>query len=335
MLVVDDNATNRRILVEMLTSWHMAPSAVADARSALHAASEGRGDAEALSRSDFRLPDARRGRLHADPLDSARCAPARSAVHHADVDRSREGAAHGCARRGITAALTKPVKHSDLLDTFASLFAVVTRRETPRGRRHAGRPGRRAACRSSLAEDHAVNRKLVTTLLKKRGHAVEAVEHGGAAMEALEAARSPFDVVIMDLQMPEMGGLEATAAHSRARSRPARHVPIVALTAHAMKGDRERCLAAGMDGYLSKPIDVNLLLATVEHIDKTALSSSSAAGPASAPAAVAARPREGARPYGRRSPAAEGTRRAVPRGCAGVAAQDRARRSCERRPRVA
>jgi CheY-like chemotaxis protein/HPt (histidine-containing phosphotransfer) domain-containing protein len=121
-----------------------------------------------------------------------------------------------------------------------------------------------------LAEDHAVNRKLVTTILKKRGHVVEAVEHGGAAIAALEKARAPFDVVIMDLQMPEVGGIEATRLIREREAGTTRHVPIIALTAHAMKGDRERCLAAGMDGYLSKPIDVNLLLATIEHINQPA-----------------------------------------------------------------
>ena len=109
-----------------------------------------------------------------------------------------------------------------------------------------------------------MNRKLVTTLLQKRGHQVTAVENGLEAVTAIDASTgSPFDVVLMDLQMPEMGGLEATHA-IREREGKDRHVPIVALTAHAMQGDRERCLAAGMDGYLSKPIDVNSLLVTVE-----------------------------------------------------------------------
>jgi two-component system sensor histidine kinase/response regulator len=111
-----------------------------------------------------------------------------------------------------------------------------------------------------------MNRKLVTTLLEKRGHAVDAVENGRAAVDALAAAPDSVDVVLMDLQMPEMGGLEATQAIRERERATGTHVPIVALTAHAMAGDRERCLASGMDGYLSKPVDVNDLMATVEAV---------------------------------------------------------------------
>jgi two-component system sensor histidine kinase/response regulator len=109
-----------------------------------------------------------------------------------------------------------------------------------------------------------VNRTLVTTLLKRRGHTVTAVENGRKALAAIQS-RARFDLVLMDLQMPEMGGLEATRAiRDREREERTTRLPLVALTAHAMQGDRERCLEAGMDGYLSKPIDVDELIATVE-----------------------------------------------------------------------
>jgi two-component system, sensor histidine kinase and response regulator len=116
-----------------------------------------------------------------------------------------------------------------------------------------------------VAEDNPVNRKLVVTLLQKRGHEVSAVEDGRAAVNAVASgSQAGFDVVVMDVQMPVMSGLEATRA-IRAGQRPgASRLPIIALTAHAMQGDRERCLAAGMDGYLPKPIDVDDLIATVE-----------------------------------------------------------------------
>jgi CheY-like chemotaxis protein len=111
-----------------------------------------------------------------------------------------------------------------------------------------------------------VNRKLVTRLLEKRGHRVTAVENGREAVMAIAAAaNAPFDVVLMDVQMPVMGGFEATAA-IRQQEGERRRTPIVALTAHAMQGDRERCLGAGMDAYLSKPIDVDQLLVTVERL---------------------------------------------------------------------
>jgi len=115
-----------------------------------------------------------------------------------------------------------------------------------------------------LAEDNPVNRKLVTTLLKKRGHRVKAVENGRLALDAVApGGKDRFDVVLMDLQMPEMGGLEAARA-IREREDGGHRLPLIALTAHAMQGDRERCLEAGMDGYLSKPIDVDELIAVVE-----------------------------------------------------------------------
>jgi CheY-like chemotaxis protein len=121
-----------------------------------------------------------------------------------------------------------------------------------------------------VAEDNPVNRKLVMTILRKRGHKVSGVENGRRAVEVLEAAKPKFDAVLMDLQMPEMSGFEATAAiRVREQAEAIGHrVPVIALTAHAMKGDRERCLAAGMDGYLAKPIDVTELIDTVERFGR-------------------------------------------------------------------
>ncbi len=110
-----------------------------------------------------------------------------------------------------------------------------------------------------------MNRTLVTTLLKKRGHSVKAVENGREAIAAIQTASARrFDLVVMDVQMPEMGGFEATEAIRADERTTGQHLPIVALTAHAMQGDRARCLEAGMDGYLTKPIDVDELIATVE-----------------------------------------------------------------------
>src|SRR5207253_2280879 len=103
-----------------------------------------------------------------------------------------------------------------------------------------------------LAEDNVVNRTLAVRLLEKYGHSVAVAGNGKEALAALE--HGPFDLVLMDVQMPEMGGFEATGRIRAAERDTGRHVPIIALTAHAMKGDRERCLAAGMDGYVSKPL---------------------------------------------------------------------------------
>jgi two-component system, sensor histidine kinase and response regulator len=168
------------------------------------------------------------------------------------------------AKAGVDAYLTKPVKHSDLLDALATVLGVSTRH--PQKGSVAPAPGKRARreLRILVAEDNPVNRKLVATLLRKRRHKVTAVKNGRLAVKAIDNGDGGFDVVLMDLQMPEMGGFEATAAIRARESGTGRHVPVVALTAHAMQGDRERCLAAGMDGYLSKPIDVDELIATVE-----------------------------------------------------------------------
>jgi CheY-like chemotaxis protein/HPt (histidine-containing phosphotransfer) domain-containing protein len=166
-----------------------------------------------------------------------------------------------CRKLGIDTYLIKPVKQSDLLDALVTLFGVA-RRRTPRQQAAPKRP--RRPLRILVAEDNLVNRTLVTTLLKKRGHRVTAVENGRAAVESIDTSPRRFDVALLDIQMPEMSGLEATAAIRDREGRSRRRLPIVALTAHAMQGDRERCLDAGMDGYLSKPIDVDELLETVE-----------------------------------------------------------------------
>ncbi len=261
VLVVDDNATTRSILGEMLASWHMKPTAVADAESALSAL---RDAVTRQSGFDVILVDRQMPGVDGPMLvrrvkrerPIARTPIVMMMSVGVDGEQSRKGA-------GVDAYLTKPVKHSDLLDALATLFRVSTRRSRPEPAvLPAARPPKRL--RVLLAEDNLVNRKLVTKLLQKRGHRVHAVENGRAAVEVLTAAPSDVDVVLMDLQMPEMSGFEATHAIRLRERASTGHLPIVALTAHAMAGDRERCLAAGMDGYLSKPIDVDDLIATVE-----------------------------------------------------------------------
>jgi CheY-like chemotaxis protein/HPt (histidine-containing phosphotransfer) domain-containing protein len=170
-----------------------------------------------------------------------------------------------CKKMGLEGYLTKPVKHSDLLDTLTTLVGIPARRGRVRPSRTPPSRVPARALRVLVAEDNAVNRQLVTTLLKKRGHRVTSVEDGRAAVTALEAGEGrKFDVVVMDLQMPEMSGFEAVQAIRARENHTGTRVPVIALTAHAMRGDRERCLEAGFDGYLTKPIDVDRLVATVE-----------------------------------------------------------------------
>jgi CheY-like chemotaxis protein/HPt (histidine-containing phosphotransfer) domain-containing protein len=157
-----------------------------------------------------------------------------------------------CRALGIGAYLMKPVKQSELLETL--LAALGDTPDPVRGAAPAGRPhgaGRRGL-RVLLAEDNPVNQKLAVRLLEKEGHTVAVASTGREALTAVERER--FDLILMDVQMPEMDGLEAAAHIRRSEAETGRHVPILAMTAYAMKGDRERCLAAGMDSYIAKPI---------------------------------------------------------------------------------
>jgi PAS domain S-box-containing protein len=261
VLVVDDNATNRRILDEMLTSWRMAPTVVPDAKRAL---AELRGAAKGPERFDVLISDCQMPEV--DGFTLARQIKRDEALAATPVVLLTSIASPGdvarCNKIGVNAYLSKPVKHSDLLDALVTAFGVSTRRpvSSPRRARTRVRP-----LRILVAEDNLVNRKLVTRLLQKRGHRIAAVDNGRAALDAATSTTGrKFDVVLMDVQMPEMNGLEATEAIRQREQDTGRHIPIIALTAHAMPADRERCLAAGMDGYLAKPIDVDELITAIE-----------------------------------------------------------------------
>lgn len=286
VLVVDDNATNRRILDEMLASWQMNPTTVSDANAALqtlkNSATEDPGFDVLIT--DCQMPDVD-GFMLARRVRAQRRFAKLPIVMLTSVGQSDELMRRH--RHDIDVFLTKPIKHSDLLEALARLFGVVTRdgRTEPRLERIGPRPQR--PLHVLLAEDNPVNRKLVTTLLKKRGHSVKAVENGRLALDALKpGAATRFDVVLMDLQMPEMGGLEA-ARVIRGREDGGRRLPLIALTAHAMQGDRERCLEAGMDDYLSKPIDVDELIATVERHAEGRTGPAPTAAPIEPPAPLA------------------------------------------------
>jgi CheY-like chemotaxis protein len=178
------------------------------------------------------------------------------------------GDAARCRELGISAYLPKPIKRSDLLAAIRmalgaqnqseenpSLVTVHSLRET-RGRLNI-----------LLAEDNRINQKVAVGLLEKSGHTVVVAETGKRAVEMLELVdQQPFDLVLMDVQMPEMDGLQATAAIRRREMTSGKHIPIIAMTAHAMVGDKERCLQAGMDGYTSKPLQIQELLAVIENV---------------------------------------------------------------------
>ncbi len=266
VLVVDDNAVNRRILESQLLRWRMKPTVVDGGQAALEAMAGAakRGQPYQLVLLDANMPDL-------DGFDVAAEIGRRPELSGGTImmlsSSGKYGDAARCSALGIAAYLTKPVSQSDLLDAISRIL-------DGRSRTRAGAPavairksGAERRRRILLAEDNVVNQRVAQGLLTKRGHTVTVVNNGREAVDALQAG--DFDLVLMDVQMPEMGGFEATAAIRALERENGAHVRIVAMTAHAMNGDRERCFAAGMDEYLSKPIDAALMFDVVEQESAT------------------------------------------------------------------
>jgi len=260
LLVVDDNETNRRILRDMLGAEGMA----------VHEASRADTGMEALRRAsragapydlailDAQMPDqdgfTLATAIRADrALAKTRLLILTSAGQRGDGER--------CRQLGIQAYLTKPIARADLVEAVGTVLAGTA--SAPGGAdlvtRHSIAESRHAL-RILLAEDNPVNQQVATAMLLKRGHQVDVVSNGREAVDAV--AREGYDVVLMDIQMPEMDGFEAT---EKIRALPqGRTLPIIALTAHALSGERERCLERGMSGYLAKPFKAHDLFAAVE-----------------------------------------------------------------------
>ena len=269
VLVVDDNANNRTILQELLVNWRMQPTGVASAATALAAMTEAARQERPfhLVLSDALMPDVDGFTLARQIEDDDRLAdakvimltsgtPAHNPAHAGPKLRDTR------ANSAIVSKLTKPVKQSDLLDAILTAFGEPHAHDGPRGRRPR-RPRRKIGRRLSIlaAEDNPTNQKLVVLLLEQYGHRVTTVATGREAV--VKAAEGPFDLILMDVQMPDLDGFEATAAIRRRELATGVHTPIVAMTAHAMPGDRERCLAAGMDAYVPKPLRPDDLLSTI------------------------------------------------------------------------
>jgi signal transduction histidine kinase/DNA-binding response OmpR family regulator len=254
VLVVDDNRTNRRILEGMLRRWEMKTVLVESGDEALAqlSAAQKTGEPFGLILTDMHMPKmdgfALVERIRQRPeLTTATIMMLTSAGHRGDAAR--------CQELGVAAYLLKPIRQSELREAVARVLGahqqegaipLITRYSLHDARE----PGN--SMKVLLAEDNAVNQRLTVRLLEKRGHKVAVAGNGLEALAALR--KESFDLVFMDVQMPEMDGYEATAAIREEERNSGRHLQVIALTAHAMKGDRERCLAAGMDGYLSKPI---------------------------------------------------------------------------------
>ncbi|OYV73377.1 MAG: hypothetical protein B7Z74_04025, partial [Deltaproteobacteria bacterium 21-66-5] len=255
VLVVDDNATNRRILEEMLRNWHMQATVVASADEALGEMERAcaAGEPYPLVLLDALMPGVDGYELARRINDDLKYAGATIMMLSSSDPLSRD------QQPRLAASLMKPIKQSELFDAIMTSLGVSLRQEEKPA--SVAAPASRRL-RILLAEDNAVNQKFVRHVLEKRGHDVEVVSNGRAALSAIETGR--FDLVLMDVQMPELSGFEATAEiRGRERAGGGR-LPIIAMTAHAMKGDRERCLAAGMDEYISKPIQAGRLLELVE-----------------------------------------------------------------------
>jgi two-component system sensor histidine kinase/response regulator len=253
VLVVDDNATNRRILSETLSSWEMMPTCVSsgdEALAKLERAHAG-GEPFALILLDAQMPGmdgfmlAERIRAHPE-WGVATVMMLSSAGQPGTTARRRE--------LGIATHLTKPVKQADLFKAILAALGEGVSERTASAGDQPGSPARATphVLRILLAEDNPFNQKLALGLLGREGHSVVVVDNGAEAVAAME--HETFDLVLMDVQMPDMDGFQATAAIRQREVATGRHTPILAMTAYAMKGDRERCLQAGMDGYVSKPI---------------------------------------------------------------------------------
>jgi two-component system, sensor histidine kinase and response regulator len=265
VLVVDDNATNRQILVKMLSNWHMVSTLADSAANAMTILSKAKGLGRdfPLILLDAQMPDvdgfalAEYIKRHPD-WETATVMMLSSAGQRGDALRCRE--------LGVAAYLTKPVRQTELLDAILTALGTRSRSEKPAlVTRHSLRESRNRL-RILLAEDNSVNQLVALRLLEKYGHTVAVAADGKKALEAL--AKDTYDLILMDIQMPEMNGWEVARAIREQERESGGHIPIIAMTAHAMKGDEEKCLASGMDDYLTKPIRTPELLEVLDRISR-------------------------------------------------------------------
>jgi len=266
VLVVDDNATNRHILEEMLASWEMRPMAVECGEAALAALENSRANNNPfkLAIIDGMMP----GMDGFELAERIREKPEWKRLTMILLSSAAMQDQHRRAMRaGFARSMSKPVKQSDLFNAITRLTGTVALdlhgTVTDFDEDALARP-----LKILMAEDGLVNQRVAKDLLTQRGHEVDIAENGRVALEMLEA--NDYDLVLMDIHMPEMDGFEATAAIRLREEKTGEHIPIIALTANAMKGDREKCLAGGMDGYLAKPIRARDLYRVVEQSGTTA-----------------------------------------------------------------
>jgi PAS domain S-box-containing protein len=255
VLIVDDNRTNRRILEETVKRWGMKPTSVEGGDEALAEISTAQEAASsyALILTDMRMPNMDGFELIEAIRKRHQCLAGTivmltSAGHRGDKER--------CQQLGVVSYLLKPIRRSELLSAILTSIGRVGVSTQPILLAPVRQPEREVqpkSLRILLVEDNRVNQNVASRILEKMGHCFLLANNGAQALSLLAA--EAFDLVLMDIQMPEVDGLTATEKIREGEKRTHSHLPIIAMTAHAMKGDRERCLEAGMDGYVSKPID--------------------------------------------------------------------------------
>jgi two-component system sensor histidine kinase/response regulator len=285
VLIVDDNQTNLRILNEALARWQMRPTCADGGVPALAALSAAvrTGDPYGLILTDLHMPDMDGFTFIEQTLLRSESSPVSimmlsSAARPNDLTRCRE--------LGVSRYLLKPVRESELREAVMAVFSRDLASITPPLLQIAEQtpPVPIASLRILVAEDNPVNQRLVLRLLEIRGHRVTVADDGRQAVAAVR--EKDFDLIFMDVQMPHMSGVEATALIRRDEESGGRRLPIIALTAHAMKGDREKCLASGMDGYLAKPIRAHELDAILERCAQSAATRHAVGPPAPIPVAL-------------------------------------------------
>jgi PAS domain S-box-containing protein len=258
ILVVDDNATNRAILVDLVAGWGLAPTAVADARAAMQ---ELQAKRYPLVLIDTTLPDNEGSALAEALRDLAN--PGVAVMMLATADLHRDIAR--CRQLGLAGYVRKPIRASELAQVLRrALDPGAPADDTPEPTTRAVKPTATRALRVLLADDNPFNQRVATMKLEKMGHRVTVAGCGADALAALD--QGTFDVAFMDVQMPDMDGFAVTAAIRQRERDTGRHLPIIAMTAHAMIGDRERCLTAGMDGYVAKPIQDQQLVQALSDV---------------------------------------------------------------------
>jgi two-component system, sensor histidine kinase and response regulator len=258
VLVVDDNATNRAIFEKTLTKWLMVATLVDSGQAAVEAAADARARGKPF---DLVLLDVNMPGMDGFATAERLSEHTQSAAHTIMMLTSSDHAGHAarCRTIGIASYLVKPVRQSALRQ---AILKALGRTAKPAAERTQASRG--PSLRILLAEDNVVNQRVAVGVLQKAGHAVTVAANGREALSALGAVT--FDLILMDMQMPEMGGAEAMSVIREHERMNGGHIPIVALTAHALKGDRERCLESGADGYVPKPLSPAMLFREIEQV---------------------------------------------------------------------